>query len=552
VRLLTPAAILTRLGSRLNLLTRGAGANSRQQTLRDTIAWSFGLLSDTEQAAFRRLAVFAGGATVDAGEAVIQAVDQHAAPALDDIAALADHSLLRVEHQTADGAPRVRMLETIREYAAEQLTASGEDERCHLAHARYFLDLAGTMQTEIRTPRPGPALATLHAEDDNLRAALDWLAGHPDPDQPDAELRLAASLMGYWRLIGRYAEAAERLTGALERVDSGSDDARAQAWQGLGFIAARQGALARAASAYEAALDLRRRTGDRAGEADALQFLAELADYRAHLDEAQALREEVLAIHQELGDDHGIAIATHDLGVAALFQGNYDDAIARFNAAIPTFRRAADARNLALALNDLTAAEMLSGQGDAVRHAAEGVAIWQALDDRYAAFQACLTHGRALQLAGDIDAAIPILEAGLADGRENGDTAGISLALYGLGLCWLARGEHDRAFTQLTESLRISHGSGERWHIAERLEALAVVWSARGDAARAARLLGAAAALREAGGFPVPPAERPALDHVTDALVRALGADGLNGEMTTGQAAALDDVVAEAVDGSGG
>ena len=265
---------------------------------------------------------------------------------------------------------------------------------------------------------------------------------------------------------------------------------------------------AQLSSANSAVLMMRREMGDRSGEADALGDLAFVAEKRGDFREVQHLRQSQLIIRQELGDHVGVATATYDLGLAAMCLGDYPGAITSYSEVIPVFRRLADPLKLAVAMSDLTAAEFLSGAPDAVRHAEESLALWRALDDRAATAYALVNLGRALQLAGRHDEAVlPFLE-GLAECRELGDVSEESLALYGLGLIELAKGDLDSAQQTLAESLRLVHTTGEPWHIAERLEALAGLWVARDQAERAARLLGAAAALREKGGFPLPPAEQ--------------------------------------------
>jgi predicted ATPase len=546
VRLLPVATIRTRLGSRLNLLTGGA-ALARQQTLRDTINWSYDLLSPAEQTAFSRLAVFLGGATVEAGEAILAGTGSDATRTLDDIAALADASLLRLEGTDPEAAPRMRMLETIREFAGERLAASGAEEAARAAHAAYFLGYAGRCEEELGNPRPGAILASMRADEENLRAALDWLSDHPGGNTPDDDLRLATTLIRFWQRLGRYREAEARLSAAVDRHPHGDPALRAKALIGAGFMAARRGERPAAVARYEAALALRHATGDRAGEADVLQYLAEVAEEAGDFARAQDLWEQVLAIRRELGDELGLATALHDLGAAKLFHGDYADAIAHVMAAIPLFRRTADARNLALSLTLLTGAEMLAGREEAIRHAEESLALWRTLDDRSAVAYAQLNYGRALQLAGRHDEASRVLEEGRAECEELGDPAGVSLALYGLGVIALARGDADAACGQLAESLRLSYEAKRAWHIAERVEALAGVWTARGELARAARALGGAAAMREAGAFPAPPAERADLEQTLTAIVAGLGPEATEAAMAAGRALPLGDLVADAL-----
>ncbi|MDQ2653344.1 MAG: tetratricopeptide repeat protein [Chloroflexota bacterium] len=544
VRLLPVATIRTRLGSRLNLLTGGAGT-TRQQTLRDTIDWSYDLLPPAEQAAFCRLAVFSGGATIEAGEAILAAAAGDASRILDEIAALADASLLRLEGTDPEAAPRIRMLETIREFASERLAASGEEEAARAAHASYFLGYAERCDEELGSPRPGATLASMRADEENLRAALDWLSEHPGGTTPDGGLCLATALIRFWQRLGRYHEAESRLSAAVDRHPHSDTSLRAKALIGAGFMAARRGERQTAAARYEEALALRRTMGDRSGEADVVQYLAEVAEEAGDFAQAQYLREQVLAIRRQVGDELGVATAMHDLGVVMLYQGDQAAAISQVMEAIPLFRRLADARNLALSLDLLTGAEMLAGRDEAIRHAEESLALWRTLDDRSAVAYALVTYGRALQLAGRHDEASRVLEEGRAECEELGDPGGVSLALYGLGVIALAHGDDQIAFDRLAESLRLSYEAKEAWHIAERVEALAGVWAVRGELARAARALGAAAAMREAGDFPVPPAERADLERTRETIVAALGPGAMAAAMAAGRALPLDDLVAD-------
>jgi predicted ATPase len=548
VRLLSPPVILTRLGSRLTLLSRGGAISARQQTLRNTITWSHELLSDVEKAAFRRLAVFAGGSSVEAAEEVIAAVESGESPSLDDIAALVDNSLLQTESGGADDTPRVRMLETIREYATEQLAECGEERETRKAHAAFFAEYAMSREADLLNPQPGPALANLRAEEDNLRGALDWLAAADGAaDLVDAELRMVAALARFWRRLGRYHEAASRFEDVLQRGRDGDPEARAKVLHGAGFVAGQRGDTAYAVACHEEALQLSRSLGDLAGEATALMALAEVSEYAGDYARALDLREQVLKHRLEIGDDVEIAVAAHDLGVSAIYVGDYATAFARIDEAMPIFRRQADARNLAMALFYKAFAETFSGEGDAIRHFEESLALWQSLDDRYAVAYATINKGRALQIAGRNDEAAPVLDEALAEFSELGDTGGISLALYGLALIALARDDTEQAFTQLTESLRLAHAANQQWHIAERIEAMAEVWVRRSEPVRAARLLGGAARMREWGGFPIPPAMRLDYERTVAAIGTALGPDEISAAMSAGRALTVDELVAEAL-----
>src|SRR5215203_4243609 len=275
VKVLPPAALLKRLELRLPLLSGGArDLPLRQQTMRDTIGWSYDLLNDAEQALFRRLAVFVGGFTLEAAEAIgFGATDasgghQPSTPfdVVEGITALIDHSLLQQSAASGD-EPRYTMLETVREYASDCLDASDERDVIHRRHAAFFLAFAEaadkspstrltTMATAgsfwaLRRKLIGSHLADwlnrLEADHDNLRAALDWLAHSAEPE---AFLRLARSLSLFWLFRGPYEEGRAWLEKALPRDGETSPLPRRDALFGLGLLAVNQDDIARAESCF--------------------------------------------------------------------------------------------------------------------------------------------------------------------------------------------------------------------------------------------------------------------------------------------------------------
>jgi predicted ATPase len=189
-KVLAPPALLAHVERRRLLLTGTRDAPARQQTLRETIAWSYGLLEAAEQDLFGRLAVFVGGCTLEAVEAVCAADGALPIDAQRELAELVDKSLLRVVEGT-DAEPRFSMLDTTREYALEQLVASGWAETLRRQHAAYFLALAEAVEPQLRGPQDLRRLARLEEEHDNLRAALKWFC---DQDETEKAARLAVVL----------------------------------------------------------------------------------------------------------------------------------------------------------------------------------------------------------------------------------------------------------------------------------------------------------------------------------------------------------------------
>jgi predicted ATPase len=214
-RLLPPQALLGRLDHRLSVLTGGLqDAPTRQQTLRDTIRWSYDLLNAQEQRCFRRLAIFVGGCTLEAAEAVCSAAVDLSVPVIDLVASLLDKSLLQQSDRDGD-EPRLLMLETIREYALERLVDSGELEATRERQALYYLALAEQSEPELFGHLQRLWMDRLTRDAENFRAALQWSQTHHRKEQL---LRLAGNLGHFWYMCGRFSEAMLWIETALREV----------------------------------------------------------------------------------------------------------------------------------------------------------------------------------------------------------------------------------------------------------------------------------------------------------------------------------------------
>ncbi|HEU5102309.1 MAG TPA: tetratricopeptide repeat protein, partial [Roseiflexaceae bacterium] len=324
VKLLSPQALLARLGSRLQLLTGGArDLPTRQQTLRDTITWSYDLLTPTEQRLFRRLAVFVGGWTLETAAAVCDVDGDLGLDVLDGMQVLVDQSLVRQE-QGLDGKPRFTMLETIREYALEQLGASRELELLGQRHATFFL----TLVEAAHRPQDVAWLDRLEAEHANLRAASGWSRTEAGGD---TGLRLAVALGSFYTERGHLSEGRESVTAAVTQSEVGGSSGqntrkhlllRAQALNWIGVVASWQGDLAAAQSALEASLVLSRELESSKEIAAALSHLGMLFQMRGEYDRAGALLEQSLSLASEIGDTHRISWCHLFLGILMYSQGN--------------------------------------------------------------------------------------------------------------------------------------------------------------------------------------------------------------------------------------
>jgi len=293
VKALSPAQILDRLEQRLPLLTGGArDLPERQRTLRGAIGWSYELLDPAEQRLFARLAVFRGGCRLETAEAVADAD-------LDTLQSLVDKSLVR--HR----ADRFWMLETIREYASEQLETSGEAGELRRRHAEHFLALAEEAEPNLRG-NPKEWIDRLEREHDNLRAALDRFGA---AGEDELALQLAGALWKFWYQRGYVREGGRRLEDAVGS-DARPTAARARALNGATAMALAAGDVATARLRAEEALALHRTLADAWGISISVLLLGNVNAEERNFALAQELYDQSVEAFRELGDEHFTLLAT--------------------------------------------------------------------------------------------------------------------------------------------------------------------------------------------------------------------------------------------------
>jgi predicted ATPase/DNA-binding SARP family transcriptional activator len=395
---LSPAEMLDVLPHRLELATHGArDVPARQQTLRATIDWSYGLLDPNELRLFARLAVFAGGCSLDAAQSVCDAD-------LSELGLLVEKSLV-LKTEQPDGEARFGMLETIREYGAERLETGGDAETVRRRHAEHFLELAEKADPELDAGGEQSLwLERVALEHDNMRAGLAWLAS---AGEPELELRLACALKNFWFVQGHLSEGRRWLEDALARDQAQPKAMRAYALTALGqlvyrvgeFQAARaaleesldlyrelddptgiarsvgelgsvavfEGDYARAVPLYEESAALFRRAGDTMRLASVLGNLGAVSNYQGDYERGRPLLEEALAIHREVGAKDDVAITLHNLGTAAVQEGRYSEGAALLHESLEVSRDLAYKEQAAYTLARL--AELAAAQDDS-EHAA--------------------------------------------------------------------------------------------------------------------------------------------------------------------------------------
>ncbi|PWT97328.1 MAG: hypothetical protein C5B51_31635 [Terriglobia bacterium] len=470
VKMLPLGAILARLQSRLELLTTGArDVPERQRTLRNTIDWSYGLLSEGEQKLLRRLAVFWGGCTLEAAEAVCNTRQDLGSDIFDLMSSLLDKSLIQQRAQ-GDQEPRFAMLETIREYSLERLRDAGEEEATKRSHAAYCLVLAEEGIPELSEAERAAWLARCDLEHGNFRAALDWLF---QTGNLDWAFRVCLALFRFWDMREHLTEGRARLENLLKLAGAGFGDERAKVCLFLGAITTAQGDFAAAAHFLEQSLWFYKDAGDQSGIAVSLNALAVTARDRGDYLTAQNYFEESLACWRILSDRVATARCLHNLANVAKVRGDYARARRAVLEAVEIFEELHDRSGIAWSLNQ---------QGDIARE------------------------------EGDVAASRAFYECALLAFREAGDRWGAARSLADLGSMACEQGDHSAAQAAYRESLEIFAAVGHRRGIARAWEGLACLALARGDAVRALSLAAAAAHLRQRIGAPLPPAEQSRLD----------------------------------------
>lgn len=510
VALLPPRVLLNRLEPRLPLLSRGSrDLPERLRTMRDAIAWSYDLLSPTEQALFRRLAVFAGGCTLEAAEAVRTASQVLPINTLDGLAELVDQSLIYQVTQP-DGEPSFLMLETIREYASERLRAHGEESDVRRAHAVYFAQLAEEAGAGLRRPEQQRWRDLLDAELDNLRAAVAWAAdGAGDPADTELALRIAAALWYFWLQGHSPGEGRRWLLQALSAAPEQVGDAgRGRALNALALLAWRQGDYATARAYLDDSLKILGQADNPSALAEALHALGHVVFEGGDYAGADELFEESRSGYQDLGDTAATIPLIGDLGMVAYHRGSYAEAKRIFE---ETYR--------------------LSEQ--------------HGLTDRMA--DALNRLGDLARLSNDLDQAQDLYEQSWALWKEARGTPGIASALHKLSQLRRHRGERDGTLALLRESIHLQQELGNKQGIAECLAGFGGLAYDSGDSKQAARRLAAAARVLEAIGAPLAPADRVEFERDVEAAGSALGESAWQAAWEEGQALTVEEAVAEAL-----
>ncbi len=467
---LSVGQISQRLGGSLELLTRGGRtAVPRHRTLQGALGWSYDLLSESERKLFRKISVFAGGWTLEASEAVGSGDGVEEREVLDLLSGLVEKSLVMVRGGDPGGA-RYRLLEPVRQYALDKLEESDEVEEARRRHAEFFLGIAEKTEMEMRGAEQATWLDRLEAEHDNLRGALSWAL---ERGEPELGLHMAVAFWWFWEARGYFDEGRRWLEQALAKGGRASS-ARARALDGVGYMALGLGDVDRAVAAAEEGLKLRAQLDIEASvAASLLRLLGITAEIRGDYEQATELSRESLALGREAEDKYTVVWSLLNLGRVSSVQGDHERATQFYEEGLALCRESGYTTPLPNFLSALACEFMLQGDQE-----------------------------RAMTVNSEATALVR------KQGANLGGHARIPGTLERLGWAALLRGDQEQAKTWHEENLRLSQKLGNKLMATESLEGLACAVGTKGEAERAAKLFGAAQALREAIGYQQSPSER--------------------------------------------
>jgi predicted ATPase/DNA-binding SARP family transcriptional activator len=605
-RALTPGQMLARFSQRFALLTkRRDDVADRHRSLWAAMAWSYDLLPPELQRFFARLSVFRGGWSLEAA-AVLSAdfgsglngfTPQTPQPnplnplpksvdrALEYLAQLRSHSLVTIE----EGAPEIRygLLETVREFAAEQLS-SQEQSALSQKHAHYFLSLAEQANAALTGAPQTEWLNRLEIEHDNLRAALMWAIGESAnqrigesvisqfPNFPiyqftpsEIALRLAGALYRFWGLHGHLSEGREWLRQALELTEGsgfrvqGSDIAqpptlnpqpltlmvaRAKALLAAGVLAWAQSDFGVACPLFEESLSVSRALDDKRNVAWSLHYLGRVAWYQGDYAAARSLLEESLSISRESGDKTIVAWSLFFLGSICWLSGDHLAARAQLEESLTTFSEFGDTVGMAVSRGAAAYAAWRQGDSDSKTARAimeEATVIVRSSGHKLAIGFFLNLLGIVDWIQGDYAAARASLEASLTMAQAIRNQWGIQEALIFLGNVVCEQGDTAQAHTLIKEGLTIARALELKVNVAFSLEAFGLLALAQGQFERAARLFGAAETFRESISLPLPPVIHA---HYERRLTAARGDAAFNAAFSQGRALTVEQAVAYALD----
>jgi tetratricopeptide (TPR) repeat protein len=537
LRVLSPEALQALLDERLRLLSGGStDAPARHRALRETIAWSVDLLTPGQRHLFGQLAVFAGGASLEAVAQVCTASDPFTA--LEGLEGLIDQSLV-VRTERIDDEPRFGMLETIREVAWECLVASGEDTDTRRRHAHWCLELAETAEPYLVGRDQKSWLVRLESDHDNLRQALAWSV---DAD-PTVGMGIAVCLFRFWLAGGYISEARGWLDQVLAAGTEVKSLLRAKALKVAGNLAHEQGDYASAVTRWEASLAVAQELDDKVAMASALNGLGAAAVVRGDYSRSAAYYERSLTF----GDRQTMLAPLNGLAAMATDQGEYLRAAKLYEEAFV----------LSQELGDVLGSVVAMAHGASLALFLGDVPRWIELTERAASLSEHVDHktvlagvraqlGRVAYVQGDFPRAMDLLSESLLVLREEGDRSGVALTLRVIGDVASKQGDFNRAATVYEECLALQLDLDHKYGRAVALGRVGALAVYAGRILPGLQILGATDPMLESLGARWRPPDREHTDHAIEHARLQLREDMVKGELAKGRTQTVSQAIAAA------
>jgi predicted ATPase len=485
IKVMPVDALAQRLDSRFKLLTsNNAEALPRHRTLQALVGWSYDLLPKAEQALLRQLSVFAGGWTLEAAEAVCESGDM---PVLDGLMNLVDHSLVIFGHDA--NQQRYMLLETIRQFASQQLQQAGEEHDVRAKHARYYAQLAAQAAARANSPTHQHALSQMELERANVFGALGWAIEY----DPDLALSLEISLGGdldFWEMRGHFEEGRYWQRRLLDATQAKPSAARAKVLLDAAWVERAKPDYAQALLYAQASQTISEDLGDAFGSLDARISVANIRAMQGELAECHVLMTGLLAEAERLGHSRGFSSALYGLALNHFDLHEYEPARKLFERCLSLYRERGD----------------MLGQADALHH----LAIL-------------------MDAMGDSAGSIPLYEEMETTYRELGFLRSVALVQNNLGCALMNLGQYERARRLFIEGLLIRREMGLQLGYVYSFYNFGLLAAYQNKPARAAQMLGVSEALRERIGFP-----KDTFDRDTDYLNAIASARAALGETRFG------------------
>lgn len=515
MNILSPDALLARISNRLRILGgERRGVPDRLRTMRHAIAWSYDLLSTSEQWLFRRMSVFAGGFSLDAVEAVFQGTDD-GRDAWTVLTALVDRSVVQAISQPS-GETRFLMLETLRDYGLEQLDLLEEATDARLSHATWVLTLADAAEPHLTSGDQELWLGRLEPEWENIRSAMEWSLtnGHSE-----TALRIMGSLWRFCLTHGHVSEGRSWLESTLDATTNQKSPLRTQALNGAGYLALNQTDLDAAQRSFEHARELAIGIGHKPDEHLALIGLGQVAQNRSDFITALAHQSRALDVAREIDDPRAIGIALGNMGYVSYFQGNADDAARFWEETRKIVNALGDHVSEATVASNLGTLAMETGDFERARTLLSRALELQRRLDYSAGIPTTLTNlADTWHRLGDFTLANDLFAEAVTRFRNNGNKGNEGTCLSSYALLAFAEKDFIRAASMILESTRLVIEMGEQFTISENADLLAEICTARGNYMAAVEILAASEALRQALGSKPKPFKQAQLLRISQAL----------------------------------